>query len=66
VAQAVLLLRLGVAGPAGDLEEIARAALLVACAATGAALARAAATQESGGSGEGEAPLDLRRSALSR
>ncbi len=43
VAQAVLLLRLGVAGPAGDLEEIARAALLVACAATGAALARATA-----------------------
>lgn len=43
VAQAVLLLRLGVAGPAVDLEEIARAALLVACAATGAALARATA-----------------------
>jgi hypothetical protein len=41
--QAVLLLRLGVAGPAVDLEEIARAALLVACAATGAALARATA-----------------------
>ena len=38
VAQAVLLLRLGAAGPAPDLEEIARAALLVACAATGAAL----------------------------
>ncbi len=44
-AQAVLLLRLGVAGPAVDLEEIARAALLVACAATGAALARATAAQ---------------------
>jgi hypothetical protein len=43
VAQAVLLLRLGVAGTPGDLEEIARAALLVACAATGAALARATA-----------------------
>ncbi len=42
-AQAVLLLRLGVAGPAVDLEEIARAALLVGCAATGAALARATA-----------------------
>jgi hypothetical protein len=41
--QAVLLLRLGVAGPAVDLEEIARAALLVACAATGAALTRATA-----------------------
>ena len=57
--QAVLLLRLGVAGPAVDLEEIARAALLVACAATGAALARATAAHaqahpadgaESGGS----------------
>jgi hypothetical protein len=65
VAQAVLLLRLGVAGPAGDLEEIARAALLVACAATGAALARAAANQESRG-GEGEMPPDLRRSPVSR
>jgi hypothetical protein len=43
VAQSVLLLRLGAAGPAPDLEEIARAALLVACAATGAALARATA-----------------------
>jgi hypothetical protein len=43
VAQAVLLLRLGAAGPAVDLEEVARAALLVACAATGAALARATA-----------------------
>ena len=43
VAQAVLLFRLGVAGPAADLEEIARAGLLVACAATGAALARATA-----------------------
>ena len=41
--QAVLLLRLGVAGLATDLEEIAKAALLVACAATGAALARATA-----------------------
>jgi hypothetical protein len=43
VAQAVLLLRIGIAGPAADLEEIARAGLLVACAATGAALARATA-----------------------
>ena len=41
VTQAVLLIRLGVAGPAVDLEEIARAALLVAAAATGTALARA-------------------------
>ena len=61
VAQAVLLLRLGVAGPAVDLEEIARAALLVGCAATGAALARATATHAeehpgddgAGGSSEG-------------
>jgi hypothetical protein len=41
--QAVLLIRIGIAGPAGELEEIARAALLVASAATGATLARAAA-----------------------
>lgn len=45
VAQAVSLLRLGIAGPAPDLEEVARAGLLVACAATGAALARATAAQ---------------------
>lgn len=43
VAQAVLLLRIAIAGPATDLEEVARAGLLVACAATGAALARATA-----------------------
>ena len=49
VAQAVLLLRLGVAGPAVDLEEIARAGLLVACAAAGAALARATALQAQAG-----------------
>jgi hypothetical protein len=56
VAQAVLLLRLGVAGPAVDLEEIARAALLVACAATGAALARATAAHAEAQSGdEGDA-----------
>ena len=42
--QAVLLLRIGIAGPAVELEEIARAALLVVAGATGAALARAAAT----------------------
>jgi hypothetical protein len=41
VTQAVLLIRIGVAGPAVDLEEIARAALLVSAAATGTALARA-------------------------
>jgi len=43
VTQAVVLLRVGVAGPAVELEEIARAALLVAAAASGAALARATA-----------------------
>jgi hypothetical protein len=42
--QAVLLIRVGIAGPAVELEEIARAALLVVSAATGATLARAAAT----------------------
>ena len=62
-AQAVLLLRLGVAGPAVDLEEIARAALLVACAATGAALARATAAHAQAGTGDDldVAPLDGRR-----
>lgn len=43
VTQAVLLIRIGIAGPAVQLEEIARAALLVVSAATGAALAAAAA-----------------------
>jgi hypothetical protein len=43
VTQAVLLIRLGVAGPAVELEEVARAALLIAAAASGAALARATA-----------------------
>lgn len=46
VTQAVLLIRVGIAGPAIDLEEIARAALLVATAATGTALARAGAASE--------------------
>jgi hypothetical protein len=45
--QAVLLLRLGFAGPAVDLEEVARSALLVVSAATGAALAVAAARSRS-------------------
>jgi hypothetical protein len=66
VAQAVLLLRVGVAGPAVDLEEVARAALLVACAATGAALARATATDESHGLVEGESLFDGRHSAVPR
>jgi hypothetical protein len=62
-AQAVLLLRLGVAGPAVDLEEIARAALLVACAATGAALARATAAHAQAEMGDDieAGPLDGHR-----
>lgn len=48
VTQAVLLLRIGIAGPAVELEEIARAALLVVAGATGAALARAAAASRPG------------------
>lgn len=43
VTQAVLLLRVGVAGAPNELEEIARAALLVAAAASGSALVRATA-----------------------
>jgi hypothetical protein len=48
VTQAVLLLRLGVAGPAVELEEIARAALLVVSGATGAVIARAATAARAG------------------
>jgi hypothetical protein len=48
VTQAVLLVRLGVAGPAVELEEIARAALLVVAGATGAVIARAAASARAG------------------
>jgi hypothetical protein len=59
VTQAVLLIRVGVAGPAVDLEEIARAALLVAAAASGAALARAAAAAHLGEDPE-VAPLEAR------
>lgn len=43
VTQAVLVLRVGIAPAPTDLEEIARAGLLVAVAACGAALARATA-----------------------
>ena len=43
VTQAVLLLRVGLAGAPSELEEIARAALLVAAAASGSALVRATA-----------------------
>jgi hypothetical protein len=43
VTQAVLLIRVGLAGPAPALEEITHAALLVAAAASASALARATA-----------------------
>ena len=59
VTQAVLLLRLGVAGPAVELEEIARAALLVVSAATGALIARAAAVARTGE--DAEIPATERR-----
>ncbi len=48
VTQAVLLFRIGLAGPAVELEEIARAALLVVTSATGAVIARAAAHARAG------------------
>ena len=48
VTQAVLLLRIGVAGPTPELEEIAREGLLVVAGATGAVLAVAAASSPSG------------------
>ena len=44
VTQAVLLVRVGLAGPATALEEITRAALLVAAAASASALVRAIST----------------------
>lgn len=66
VTQAVLLIRVGIAGPATELEEITRAALLVAAAATGSAIARAAAAgakarrhdaeDDAGADAESEAP----------
>jgi hypothetical protein len=46
VTQAILLLRVGLAGPATTLEEITWAALLVAAAASASALARATATPD--------------------
>lgn len=49
ITQAVLVLRSGVAGAATELEEVARAGLLVAAAAGGATLARAAALAHTGG-----------------
>jgi hypothetical protein len=62
VTQAMLLLRIGVAGPALELEEIAREALLVVAGATGAALARAESSplpeREEVDGGEGRDELD--------
>lgn len=69
VTQAVLLLRIGVAGPAVELEEIAREALLVVAGATGAALASAAAGSVLGREDEPpdpDAAIDGRRSAVAR
>lgn len=59
VTQAVLLLRTGLAGPATELEEIARAALLVAVAASGSALARTTAAAHSGATAEPDAPVEV-------
>lgn len=58
VTQAVLLIRVGLAGPASDLEEVARAALLVTAAASGAALARAAAAAAAARRGDGDDEAD--------
>lgn len=66
VTQAVLLLRLGIAGPAEDLEEIARAGLLVACAATGAALARATAQAPSPDEDEEPPPVAVASATVRR
>ena len=49
ITQAVLVVRSGVAGGATELEEVARAGLLVAAAAGGATLARAAALAHASG-----------------
>jgi hypothetical protein len=49
VTQAVLLLRIGLAGQATELEEIARAALLVAAAGSGSALVRHTAVAHTSG-----------------
>ena len=70
VTQAVLLLRIGVAGPAVELEEIAREALLVVAGATGAALASAAAGsvlgREEDEPPDPDAAIDGRRSVVAR
>lgn len=69
--QAVLLLSIGLAGPPTELEEIARAALLVAAAASGSALVRATAVAHTSVRGdeevEGEAePSTTRRPVFGR
>jgi hypothetical protein len=65
VTQAVLLIRIGIAGPAVELEEIARAALLVVSAATGAVLA--AATARASASDDPDiAPFDGPRAPVGR
>jgi len=51
VTQAVLLLRVGLAGTATPLEEVARVGLLVAAAAAASALARATAAPAAGDDG---------------
>jgi hypothetical protein len=65
VTQAVLLIRIGLAGPGFAIEEIARAALLVASGATGAALARAATVARVDEEGD-VAAIDGRRAATVR
>jgi hypothetical protein len=54
VTEGVLLVRVGLAGQATALEEVARALLLVTAAATGGALARAAALERGGGNPDDE------------
>lgn len=61
VTQSVLLIRIGIAGPSVELEEIARAALLVVSAATGATLARAATMARATEDADLGAPGDGRR-----
>ena len=58
VTQAVLLIRVGLAGRATELEEVARAALLVTAAASGAALLRASAAARAEGRAEGRDEAD--------
>jgi hypothetical protein len=59
----VLLVRIGLAGPGVEFEEIARAALLVVSGATGAALAHAAA---SGGDDQDSAVPEARPAVHAR